>query len=220
MPDAPTLAAFHFLRPAWLLLVPLAILLAWAYARRRSSFARFGGLIAPHLLKHLVVGARSRRRIGPALVFLALAVAGIAVAGPTWRREPSPFADDKAAVILAIDVSQSMATKDIAPSRLARAKQKARDLLDRREGARTGLVVFAGSAHVVLPLTDDVGVLALYVDALDPSIVPVAGKRPDLALARAQELLDRDETPGTIVMLSDEVPDASSLRAHRGAPSR
>ena len=223
MPDAPVLAALHFLRPAWLLLVPLAILLGWLYLKRRDALARYGDFVAPHLLKHLIVGGNDRRRVGPALVFVALGLAGVAVAGPTWKREPSPFADDKAAVVLAIDGSSTMTTKDIAPSRLERAKQKARDLLGFREGGRTGLVLYGGSAHVVLPLTDDIGILELYVGSLESSILPKQGKRPDLALAAAQGLLDRDATPGTIVLLTDELPGADVLRAHRragGAPVR
>ena len=63
--------------------------------------------------------------------------------------------EDTAPLVIAIDLSQTMDAIDIAPSRLERVKLKVRDLLALRAGARTAIVAYAGSAHIVLPLTDD-----------------------------------------------------------------
>ena len=71
-----------------------------------------------------------------------------------------------------------MLGEDVQPSRLARARHKLRDLLERRRGARTALVAYAGSAHVALPLTDDAELLESYLDALDPGLMPRPGNDP------------------------------------------
>ncbi len=82
--------------------------------------------------------------------------------GPTWSREPSPFGEDQGALLILLDNSDSMLEEDIAPNRLARAKQKINDLLATRGGGRSGLVVFAGSAHTAMPLTRDTAVFAPF----------------------------------------------------------
>jgi hypothetical protein len=103
-------------------------------------------------------------------VFLAVSI--LALAGPAWQREVLPFAQDKAALVVALDLSRSMDAIDLSPSRLERAKQKVRDLLGRRQGARTALVVYAGTAHTVLPLTEDTEILEVYLEALATNLMP------------------------------------------------
>ena len=68
-------------------------------------------------------------------------------------------------MVVALDLSEAMLVQDIQPSRLERAQQKARDILAGRRGARTGLLAYAGSAHVVLPLCDDPSVFEEFLRA-------------------------------------------------------
>jgi len=74
----------------------------------------------------------------------------------------NPFVQDEAPLVLALDLSRSMDAIDVQPTRLLRAEQKIRDLLALRPGARTGLIAYAGSSHMVLPLTDDAKVIEMY----------------------------------------------------------
>ena len=207
------LGAFTFLRPLWLwALAPLAAVVA-LLAADRGGLARWQDIIAPHLLEHLVVHPRQRTWIRPAHVLVTvLAVAIVAAAGPSWRYEPSPFTVDAAPMMIAIDLSAGMTIEDIRPSRLERAKQKALDLLDTREDGRTGLLVYAGSAHTVLPPTDDPSTLASFVTALDPSVMPVAGQDAGAALDLADRLLADETAPGTIVFLTDGIERAAFPR--------
>src|SRR5262245_37126793 len=133
--------SFHFLRPLWLAaLLPVAAMVA-LIRHRQSAEAQWGGLIAPNLLQHLLVRPDRRWRLDPVyLVGFALALGIVALAGPSWRRELPPFVEDKAPLMIVLAVSPSMDQHDVAPSRLERAKQKVRDLLAARKGARTGLV--------------------------------------------------------------------------------
>ena len=151
-----TLEAFHFLRPLWLGLVPALLACGW-WARRREQTTRIGeGIIAPHLLGPLTVDRARRRRVRPSDLMIATSMLGaLAAAGPAWRQAESPFFSETAPVIVALETSTTMLATDVSPSRLARAKQKILDLLELRTGARTGLVAYAGSAHLVMPLTDD-----------------------------------------------------------------
>ena len=96
----------------------------------------------------------------------------LALAGPTWQREPAPFADDTAALVIVVEVTPTMLAQDVQPSRLERAALKIHDLLALRRGSVTALVAYAGSAHLVLPLTQDGDLITEFAAQLDPSIMP------------------------------------------------
>ena len=212
------LSAFHFLRPLWLLFLLPAGFVVWFVHRREDPARPFRSLVAPHLLEHLLVGHRRGFRIRPVhLVAASLLLVTIALAGPTWQREAPPFAQDKAALVVALDLSRSMDAIDVSPSRLERAKQKVRDLLALRPGAKTGLVVYAGTAHTVLPPTDDARILEVYLEALATGLMPVAGKQPAAALSVAESLLAKESVPGTILFVTDGISrkDTASFARHR-----
>ena len=154
------LTHFHFLRPEWLALAPVLLVIERWLARSAASEDPFTGIIEASLLKHLRL-ARPRSawfNPGTALALL-LGLAIIILSGPSWRQQPSPLARDAAPLIVVLDVSASMNTTDIAPSRLERSRQKISDLLTLIPDKQIGLMVFAGSAHTVLPLTADHDIL-------------------------------------------------------------
>ena len=214
-------AEFHFLRPAWLLLLPLAVVFFWALLERHSAERIWRGVIAPHLLSHLTLNRARGWRLEPQLTLAcALALAGIGLAGPTWQREPPPFVEDRAPLIIALDLSPSMNSADVQPTRLIRAKQKIRDLLALRLGARTALIVYRGSAHMVLPLTDDGKILANYLDLLETNLLPQDGKRTDDALRFAEMMLAQDPVPGSVVLVTDSVEDPAAARIQAADNSR
>lgn len=201
---------FHFLRPMWLLGIPAALILWWVVTRRDDPRRRWRGVIADHLLDHLLVAPGARNRVRPIhLTSLALMIASISAAGPAWRRELPPLLEDRAPLVVAIDVSETMNAIDVTPTRLERAKLEVRDLLALRAGARTAVVAYAGSAHVVLPLTDDASLITTYVDALDPAVMPVKGRDTVLALNAVERVLANEDTPGTVLFLTDGLEDAA-----------
>lgn len=216
------LTAFHFLRPLWLWLLLVAALLPIVWRRRHDVRGRWRGIIEAHLLEHLVVGGQARRRLRPVdTLALCIALAALAVAGPTWREERPPFNQDKAPLVIVLELAPSMDASDIAPTRLERAKQKVLDLAAARKGARTGLVVFASSAHLVVPPTDDPGMLELYLPALSPALMPDDGRNAAAGLAAADALLAHDPVPGTIVLMSDGIdPNHAEAFAQAARRSR
>jgi Ca-activated chloride channel family protein len=198
------LTAFHFLRPEWLLLLIPAALLPLVWFRRNSVRARWRNVIDPVLLEHLIVGDTKRRVIQPVhTLALLLGIGALAAAGPTWQQERPPFNQDKAPLVVVLELAHSMDATDVAPTRLERAKQKVLDLARARKGARTGLVVFASTGHLVVPPTEDPAMLDLYVPALSPSLMPHDGKNATAGLDAAERLLANDPTAGTIVFMSD-----------------
>lgn len=217
-----SVADFHFLRPLWLCLVLAAAWLLWAVGRRTDARRRWRKTIAPHLLDALMIHERRGLRLRPVhLIALVLVLGGLGMAGPTWKRELPPFLDDKAPLAIAIDLSPSMDAVDVTPSRLERAKLKVKALLARREGARTAIYAYAGSAHRVIPLTDDRALLQTYVDALQTSIMPAPGRDMGQALKVIDNDLRREPVPGTILFITDAV-DSSAARAfhdHAGGQS-
>jgi Ca-activated chloride channel family protein len=200
---------FHFIRPLWLLLVPLGPLLLWWWQRRNDPLQRWKGMIAPHLLAHLVVGDQGRWQPRPIhLVCAVLVIGGIACAGPTWELDPPPFAEDRAPMVVAVDLSPAMNAIDVTPTRLERTKQKVRDLMALRTGGRTGLIVYTGTAHMVLPPTDDPALMELFLSALSTDLLPANGQNASAALAMADALLDPESDPGTIVFFTSGFDDA------------
>lgn len=196
----------HLIRPWWLLVIPIAIMLHLQLRRAHNTVEQWSGAIAGHLLAHLGVGARERKRVRPyQLLTVLLIIAAIALAGPAWERELTPFTEDRAPLIVAFELTEGMLAVDQPPTRLERAKHKLRDLLDARQGSRTAVIAYAGSAHAVLPLTDDVQLLEIYLESLSPGIMPTDGDSPAKALRLAEQLLKNETAAGTVVFMTDGI---------------
>ncbi|MES2708014.1 MAG: VWA domain-containing protein [Verrucomicrobiota bacterium] len=197
---------FHFIRPWWLLaLLPLG-LLVWSIRRRQDAAQAWRGIVAPHLLPFLLSGSEARhKRFTPLLLIgTGWLVAVLAIAGPAWRREPAPFAEDTAALAIVVKVSPSMMTEDVQPGRLARGVQKIHDLLALRRGAKTALIAYAGSAHLVMPATTDAGIINTFAQALDPKIMPGDGDDAAAALRLADQALT-ESGGGSILWITDSL---------------
>jgi Ca-activated chloride channel family protein len=196
---------FHFLRPLWLLaFVPVA-LVVWGIRRRQDASRPWHGIVDEHLLPYLLSGRTERARFGPLeLLALGWCIAIVALAGPTWRRERAPFAEDTAALAIVVKVTPSMRTEDVQPDRLTRSIEKIRDLLQRRPGAKTALIAYAGSAHVVMPPTTDDDIINTFAAALDPKVMPEDGDVAGDALRLADQSL-ADAGSGSILWITDSV---------------
>ena len=199
------LSNFHFIRPAALLLVPVVVVLWWLWQRRTDPLLGWRQQIDSDLLKALTTGNDSANRIPAMVVLAAWLLAVIAIAGPTWKLEPSPFADDATPLMILLKADTSMETPDIAPSRLERARLKIKDLADARKGQPLGLMAYAGSAHLVLPPTPDTSTVATMAAEVSPQIMPTPGDRLDLALRQASDILSKGGQGGTLLVIADSV---------------
>jgi len=181
---------FHFLRPWWLLAVlPLAALL-WGLYRRRRSTGDWKDICDAALLPHVLIGGDGRASRHPLFIAALGGLLGIlALAGPVWERLPAPAFRNIAAVVIVLDLSSAMDAADLKPNRLERARYKIADILKARKDGQTALVVYAGDAFTVTPLTNDAATITAQLFALGTGLMPVQGERIDLALESAARLL-------------------------------
>ena len=197
---------FHFLRPWWLLVVvPLFFALRFLWDMR-NPMNKWAKAISPQLFKAMLVNHGRSSWFNPVTVgIVALALGVIALAGPSWKQQASPFSKDIAALVIALDTSSSMEQSDVQPSRLERAKLKIQDLLALRPGGRVGLIVYSGSAHSVIPLTNDPDVVNNFLNAINTKMMPRKGKFPEKTLPIAQKMLSDSSVPGTVLIIGDGV---------------
>ena len=206
------MAEFHFLRPLWLLLLPVGAWLIWQLFRGRAEGGGWRSVVEPSLRPHVLAEPEVLRdtRLPLVVALLSWAAAIVALAGPTWERLPVPAFRSDEALVVALDLSRSMDAADVEPSRLARAKLKLLDLLERRAAGQTALVVFSTHAFTVTPLTTDTRTISSLVSALDTDIMPTQGGSIAAGLERAAMLLAQTGlSRGDVLLITDsEVGDA------------
>ncbi len=181
---------FHFLRPQWFIaLAPLALLI-WFMFFRKGAQSNWETVVDPRLLPHILVRGAGKPRRTAIILTLTGGLLGIfALAGPAWDKLPQPVFTSQDALVIALDLTRSMNANDVSPSRLERARYKISDILDQRREGQTALLVYAGDAFTVTPLTDDAATIKSQLNALSPGIMPATGNRADKAVALASNLL-------------------------------
>jgi Ca-activated chloride channel family protein len=164
----------------WLLAAP-AGLLAWEFLRARgpgdSAHPKIlraeAGMTSVSLLGDSTPrSASSRRRL---LLCAGTALGIAALARPQWGRLEEPVFDQSREIIIALDLSRSMLSPDVKPSRLERSKLLIQSLLDGLSGERVGLVVFSGTAFLQAPMSSDYEILREFLPALGPDFLPEGG---------------------------------------------
>jgi len=185
--------AVRFVSPGWLIavafLIPIFFLVTWDERRRRLQFARFANeklwsVLAPEL------DPRARER--KALVWLGvMAFLFLALARPQWGTHEEVSRVSGMDIVFAVDVSNSMETEDIVPSRLKKAKHVIRSIIERLGGDRVGLVAFAGSSYVSCPLTTDSEYVLEQVQILSPKLISNQGTDIGGGLETARRALER-----------------------------
>ena len=210
------LADFHWLRPAWLLAIPLVVVVAVVFARGRLSSDNWRNVVDPALMPYVLSRAPGR---GIDHRWWLLAIGGIlaalALAGPAWQRIEQPVFRAEQALVVALDLSRSMDAEDISPSRVARARLKILDILARRKSGQTALVVYSSNAFTVTPLTTDTDTVAALVNSLSTDIMPSRGSNPAVAIEKSRQLLDQAGVGyGEVLLITD---GGSSVAAEKVA---
>jgi Ca-activated chloride channel homolog len=186
------------------LVAVFATALVLASIKRSKATKVFGD---PALVTKLeTFDASARRALKGVLLVVALVSAFLALARPQWGRGQKFVPATNLDVVIVLDFSKSMYAKDVAPSRIARAKAEIARLVKELPGARFGAVAFAGEP-MSFPLTSDAAAIAQFFRQLEPNDMPVGGTAIARALERAREVLARDpkskEHVRVIVLVTD-----------------
>ena len=172
------MADLHFLRPDWFIALPVGAWLLWQLLRGRGETGGWRNVVDAKLRRYVLIEPAALRdnRLALVVALAALLVAVVALAGPAWERLPVPAFRSDEALVVALDLSRSMDAGDVEPSRLARAKLKLLDLLERRSAGQTALIVFTTHAFTVTPLTTDTRTISSLVGAISTEIMPTRGE--------------------------------------------
>lgn len=197
---------FRFENPQFLWLLWLPVLLGFAYrivlAQRQQRIAEIGN---PDLVNRLFKGYSPQllwRKFG--LLLGALACLAFALANPQLGTKTEKVKRQGIDLLIALDVSQSMLAQDVAPDRLSRAKQAIERIIENRKGDRVGLIVFAGSAFLQMPLSNDYAAAKLFLQSVNTDIMPTQGTAIGQALDIClQSFKDEDKKHKAILVISD-----------------
>ncbi|MEQ1876667.1 MAG: VWA domain-containing protein [Bdellovibrionia bacterium] len=189
---------FQFL---WL----LPLILAGGYYYYRRTLGKLAASIGPQLTPFLTSSVSlKKRRAKWALEILAVLFFAIALARPQLGTSLQEVKSEGVEIVIAVDVSNSMLTEDVKPSRIELAKGELKRLVDRLSGDKVGIVVFAGSSFLLSPLTTDHSALSMYIDSLSTDMVSLQGTVIKPALDEAVDAFKRGG--------ADEAEDSKATR--------
>ncbi|MFH1159694.1 MAG: VWA domain-containing protein [bacterium] len=204
-----------------LVLIPAFIaLFAWMMIWRKRALQRFG---EPAVISRLLPDmANSKLILKFVLAMLAFGLLVFVLAGPQTGSRLEKVERKGIDLIIALDVSNSMLAQDIKPNRIERSKQAISRLIDKLEGDRIGLIVFAGKAYTQLPITTDYAAAKLFVSTINPGIVPTQGTAIGDAIDLAIQTFGESKKNKAIIIISDgedhqgSVLEQAELAASKG----
>ncbi|MBF0264543.1 MAG: VWA domain-containing protein [Gammaproteobacteria bacterium] len=196
---------FHFIRPDWFYaLLPSVILFIWLFRQQKTTIS-WQNICDKELLDHFLIEKGSKRSRYPIiLLFVTWMITIFALAGPSWKKIKLPVFSKNNAMVIIFDLSLSMNAQDLKPTRLIRARHKLEDILKQRDEGQAALIVYAGDAHIVSPLTDDNKTILSFVSVLDTNLMPIPGSNLSSALIQAERLFENAGlNKGQIIVFTD-----------------
>ncbi|WP_434580866.1 tetratricopeptide repeat protein [Pseudomonas sp. Z5-35] len=182
----------HWLRPGFILLLPLLGWLLWQLWHRQKRVGRWQMILPPAFHAVLLSGGSGRESRLPWIALgLGWLLMVLALLGPSWTRVEQTSQKPADPLVVILELGPEMLATDVPPTRLEQARRKVLDVLQNRSDSQTAIIVYAGSAHTLVPLSDDLATSANLLEALAPSIMPQNGHRADLAVTKAMALLDQ-----------------------------
>ena len=201
-----------------LLLIPLIIGAIVLYSRwQKKSIQQFGD---SQLVKELMQShSRLRKKIKNFIFVLSILFLIIGLSNPQIGTKMEEVKREGVDLMIAIDLSYSMMAEDIKPNRLERAKQAISRLIDKLEGDRIGLVVFAGEAYVQLPVTTDYSAAKLFLSTVNTSIVPTQGTEIGNAIDLCIKSFDNNnaQSKAIIIITDGETHDDEAIASAKTA---
>ncbi|MBU2651143.1 MAG: VWA domain-containing protein [Bacteroidetes bacterium] len=186
-----------------LLLIPVfAVIFALMMYWKKQALKRFGN---PDLLTRLMPDAvHGRHYLKFIILMIAFGFLVLGIANPQTGSRLEKIKRKGIDIMIALDVSNSMLAQDIRPDRLSRAKQAIGRLIDKLDGDRIGIIVFAGNAYMQLPITTDYAAAKLFLSTINTEIVPSQGTAIGEALRLATGAFSTDDKHNkAIIVITD-----------------
>lgn len=184
-------------------LIPVCILIyIWYVYRTKQKLKKLGDLV---LVKQLVPESSKAKRSFKFIVFLlGLSFLILGICNLQTGSKMQEVKREGADIMVCLDVSNSMLAQDLSPNRLDRAKLALESMIDKLQGDRLGIIVFAGEAYVQLPITTDYSSAKLFLESINTRMVPVQGTNIADAINKAAESFGKDEGKNkAIVVITD-----------------
>ena len=196
-----------FLRPWWFLILPFGCYFIYRLREGVTQSSAWKNVIQADFLEHLTTVQTERgKSLLPWFYMFVWCLTIIGMAGPSIDRQTDEHFVTIQGRVIVWDLSVSMNTADIKPSRLDQSRFKIRDILSIPGDMQYGLVVAGGDGFVVTPITDDRKTVLNMLPAISTSIMPVQGNRIDKGLELADELLKgAGITHGEIILITDGI---------------
>jgi Ca-activated chloride channel homolog len=198
---------FGFIHFLYLLVLVPALIAFFIYAFRtkRKALALFGNL---DLVKLLSASVSRKRQVWKAgVLVMAVLFLVTALARPQFGTKMKTVKREGQDIVVALDVSLSMMAEDIKPNRLEKARHEISTMIDKFQGDRVGLVAFAGKAFVQCPLTLDYGAAKMFLDAMEPGLIPTPGTAVGEAITRSVSCFSAQERKHKILILITDGED-------------
>jgi Ca-activated chloride channel family protein len=197
---------FRFLYPEWLYALGIIPVLIGVFLFSRFNHKRaLEKLGDPAMIGKITVGySSSRLTIRFLLVLLTISFLILSLARPQYGTRLTEVKRRGVEIMIALDVSNSMLATDIQPNRLERAKQAISALLDQMKNDRIGLIVFAGTSYIQVPITTDYVSVRMFLDAIRPDMIPSQGTAIGAAIRQAvSSFPPNSELERAIIIISD-----------------
>ena len=203
-------------------LLPVFILMYWLLNRwRKKTFATYGDLL---IIEHLIPDVSKSKRNWKFFAFtLAFGLVIIGIVNPQVGTKLEEVKRKGADLMICLDVSNSMKAEDLQPNRIEKAKQEISKLINKLEGDRIGIIVFAGEAYVQLPITTDYAAAKLFLESISTDLIPTQGTAIGTAINLALESFGKDEGKNKAIVIitdgenhEDDAISAAEASAEKG----
>lgn len=198
---------FVFLRPWFLLLAIVPLLLHRFYSHGQHAQSSWKKVIDPKLLDFLLIkGSTNKRRFLLHTALCGMIIGAIILAGPSWKEKEMPVLQKQNPVMIMLNMSSDMTESDIKPNRLERAKYKITDFLEQLTTVQVGLGVYSKEPFIIAPFTDDAKIVQNLLPKVTPDIMPVNGDRLDRAInAGVERLKSSGYEEGNLIIIAADV---------------
>ena len=198
--------AFRFPYILFFFLIFLLLLIIWVKGERTHNkvWIKMTPDLKEKLFSRLDINLKYWKN---QLTIIGLLFLIFSAAGPQIGTRVAPIERKGVDLVFAVDVSESMNAQDIKPSRLEKAKFEISQIINQLKGDRIGIIVFAGSSHLYLPLTSDYEASQLFLDALDTKMIPNQGTDLSTALKTAMNVFNNEDDKFKVMVLVTDGED-------------